>query len=253
MDFFEKTPFPKDPFFQTRVSLFLPVSKNVVLVSGKVVFIIGFNFFLRGRGIFASSEFLPLAAQCEIPPTSRNTHFAQHPFEIVSQRGVSHAFCLVFTGYRASIAEIPLLRGGGHRTSASHALQGEMLRKRGRGYRTPLAMLRRQKKTIARNRGVSQQVLNPTPLNPTPATCHKRKRKLRCNFWNAALQKLHCNNGFSAVRMLFRPKSCAAASKKLQCNIEKAALQESGAFLPLSCGFQAPTFRHPRLGPAENR
>ena len=38
-----------------------------------------------------------------------------------------------------------------------------------------------------------QQVLNPTPLNPTPATCHKRKRKLRCSFRNAALQKLHCN------------------------------------------------------------
>ena len=46
-------------------------------------------------------------------------------------------------------------------------------------------------------------------------------------------------------------KSCAAASEKLQCNIEKAALQESGAFLPLSCGFQAPTFMHPRLGPAD--
>ena len=46
-------------------------------------------------------------------------------------------------------------------------------------------------------------------------------------------------------------KSCAAASKKLQCNIEKAALQKSGALLPLSCGFQAPTFRHPRLGTVE--
>ena len=30
------------------------------------------------------------------------------PCETVPQRGVSHAFCLVFTGYRASIAEIPL-------------------------------------------------------------------------------------------------------------------------------------------------
>ena len=37
----------------------------------------------------------------------------------------------------------------------------------------------------------------------------------------------------------------------LHSNIEKAALQESGAFLPLSCGFQAPTFRHPRLGSAD--
>ena len=51
---------------------------------------------------------------------------------------------------------------------------------------------------------------------------------------------------------VFWTKSCAAASEKLHCNIEKAALQESGAFLPLSCGFQAPTFRHPRLGPAEH-
>ena len=41
------------------------------------------------------------------------------------------------------------------------------------------------------------------------------------------------------------------SKQKLQCNIEKAALQESGDFLPLSCGFQAPTFRHPRLEPAE--
>ena len=48
-------------------------------------------------------------------------------------------------------------------------------------------------------------------------------------------------------------KSCAAANEKLRCNFEKAALQESGAFLPLSCGFQAPTFRHPRLGLAEVR
>ena len=46
-------------------------------------------------------------------------------------------------------------------------------------------------------------------------------------------------------------KSCAAANEKLHCNIAKAALQESGAFLPLSCGFQAPTFRHPPLGLAE--
>ena len=46
-------------------------------------------------------------------------------------------------------------------------------------------------------------------------------------------------------------KSCAAANQRLHCNIEKAALQESGAFLPLSCGFQAPTFRHPRFGPAD--
>ena len=36
----------------------------------------------------------------------------------------------------------------------------------------------------------------------------------------------------------------------MQCNFEKAALQESGAFLPLTWGFQAPTFRHLCSGPA---
>ena len=51
---------------------------------------------------------VPLAAQCEIPP-----HIAHYPFEIVSQRGGITPICLVFIGYRASIAKIPLLRGGG--------------------------------------------------------------------------------------------------------------------------------------------
>ena len=45
-----------------------------------------------------------LAARCEMP-----AHIAQYPFDIVSQRGVSYAFCLVFIGYCGSIAEIPLL------------------------------------------------------------------------------------------------------------------------------------------------
>ena len=83
----------------------------------------------------------------------------------------------------------------------------------------------------------------PTPLNPAPATCHKRKRKLRCSFRNAALQKLHCNIGFSAVRKSFGPKAalqqtknCTATSKKLRCR--KVAL---------SCRFPA-GFKPPRLG-----
>ena len=49
----------------------------------------------------------------------------------------------------------------------------------------------------------SQQVLNSTPLNPNPATCHKRKQKLRCKFRKVALQKLHCNIRFSAVQTSF--------------------------------------------------
>ena len=46
-----------------------------------------------------------------------------------------------------------------------------------------------------------------------------KKRKLRCNFWNAALQKLHCNIGFSAVR------SGCNFNQKLRCNERKTALQ----------------------------
>ena len=84
-----------------------------------------------------------LAAQCEIPP-----NIAQYLFEIVSQRGVSRSVCLVFIGHRASIAEIPLLRGGA-RGGIAPPLR--MFSKRGnaqkmeRGYRTQLAMLRHQK------------------------------------------------------------------------------------------------------------
>ena len=70
----------------------------------------------------------------------------QHPFEIVSsiaEGGIARV-CLVFIGYRASIAEISLLRGG-YRTSTPHALQEGNAQKRGRGYRTQLPMLRHQK------------------------------------------------------------------------------------------------------------
>ena len=89
----------------------------------------------------------------------------------------------------------------------------------------------------------AQQVLNPTPLHPTPATCHKRKRKLHCSFRNAALQKLRCNIRFSAAQKSFLPKAalqqaqnCTATSKKLRCR--KVAL---------SCRFPA-GFKPPRLG-----
>ena len=80
----------------------------------------------------------------------------------------------------------------------------------------------------------------PTPLNPSPAICHKRQ-KSRCNFRKVALQKLHCNIRFSSrfdqKLRCNKPKMC--------CNIEKAAL-------PLSCGFQAPTSRNPRSRPADH-
>ena len=64
--------------------------------------------------------------------------------------------CLVFIGYRASIAEIPLFGGGGYRTSTSHAFQGGNAQKRGRGYRTQLAMLRHQKPHSAQKGGIAE-------------------------------------------------------------------------------------------------
>ena len=66
------------------------------------------------------------------------------PFRDSIAEGGIAPICLVFIGYRTSIAEIPLSRGG-YRTSTSHALQGGNTQKRGRGYRTQLAMLRHQK------------------------------------------------------------------------------------------------------------
>ena len=83
---------------------------------------------------------------------------------------------------------------------------------------------------------------NPTPLNPTPATCHKRKRKLRCNFRKVALQKLHCNIRFSAVRTSFYQKLRCAGEKR-QRFIEKLCCKKTA----FSCRFPA-HFRLPRLG-----
>ena len=93
--------------------------------------------------------------------------------------------------------------------------------------------------------------LNPTPLNPTPATCHQRKTQVALQFSECCAAEVALQHWLFCSADVIFTTSCAAASKKLQCNIEKAALQENGVFLPLSCGFQAPTFRHPRLGPAD--
>ena len=56
------------------------------------------------------------------------------PSNSIAEGGIAPIW-LVFIGYRASIAEIPLLSGG-YRTSTSHALhgpRGETLRKEGGG------------------------------------------------------------------------------------------------------------------------
>ena len=88
----------------------------------------------------------------------------------------------------------------------------------------------------------SQQVLHPTPLNPTLATRHQRKQKLRCSLRKVALQHFL----FCSADIIFT-KSCAATNEKLQCNIEKLRCKKV-ALSRRSCGFQAPTCRHPRLG-----
>ena len=76
----------------------------------------------------------------------RDTHpYRAIPFRDSIAEGGIAPICLVFIGYRASIAEIPLL-GRGYRTSTQkHALHRGNAQKRGRGYRTQLAMLRHQK------------------------------------------------------------------------------------------------------------
>ena len=91
----------------------------------------------------------------------------------------------------------------------------------------------------------------PHPSKPHPCNMPQAKTEV-------ALQFLECCAAETALQHLLFcsadvicTKSCAATNEKLHCNIEIAALQESGAFLPLSCGFQAPTFRHPRFGLAE--
>ena len=91
----------------------------------------------------------------------------------------------------------------------------------------------------------------PHPSKPRPCNMPQAKTEVALQFSECCAAEVALQHSlFCSAEVVFT-KSCAAASEKLQCNIEKAALQESGAFLPLSCGFQAPTFRHPRLGPAE--
>ena len=74
-------------------------------------------------------------------PSARYPPYRAIPFRDSIAEGGIAPICLVLIGYRASIAEIPLLRRG-YRPSTSHALQGGNNQKRGRGYRTQLAMLR---------------------------------------------------------------------------------------------------------------
>ena len=89
------------------------------------------------------------------------------------------------------------------------------------------------------------------PSKPHPCKMPQANTEVALQFSECCAAEVALQTfSFCSAEVVFT-KSCAAASEKLQRNIEKAALQESGAFLPLTCEFQAPTFRHPRLGPAD--
>ena len=82
-------------------------------------------------GYRCTTDGTALAAQCEIPP------YRAIPFRDSIAEGGIAPICLVFIGYRAGIAEIPLLRRG-YRTSTSHALQGGKRSEKGEGVSHPI-------------------------------------------------------------------------------------------------------------------
>ena len=89
-------------------------------------------------------------------------------------------------------------------------------------------------------------------LAVSETSCHKRKTEVALQFSGSCTAEAALQHSLFCSADVVFTTSCTATNDKLRCNIEKkTALQESGAFLPLSCGFQAPTFRLPRLGPAE--
>ena len=97
----------------------------------------------------------------------------------------------------------------------------------------------------------TQQVPKPHPSKPHPCNMPPAETEVALQFSECCAAETALQHWLFCSAEVIWTKSCAAANEKLHCNIEKAALQESGAVLPLSCGLQAPTFRHPRFGPAE--
>ena len=91
----------------------------------------------------------------------------------------------------------------------------------------------------------------PHPSKPHPCNMPQAKTEVALQFLECCAAETALQHSLCCNADVICTKSCAAANEKLHCNIEIASLQESGAFLPLSCGFQAPTFRHPRFGLAD--
>ena len=90
-----------------------------------------------------------LVAQCEIPPPYRAIPFR----DSIAEGGIA-PICLVFIGYRASIAEIPLLRGGVSHLHFACSPRGKCSEK-GEGVSHPICHVETPKTPTARNRGVS--------------------------------------------------------------------------------------------------
>ena len=80
----------------------------------------------------------------------------------------------------------------------------------------------------------------PHPSKPHPCNMPQAKTEVALQFSECCAAETALQHWLFCNAEVIWTKSCAAANEKLHCNIEKAALQESGAFLPPSCGFQAP-------------
>ena len=84
---------------------------------------------------------------CTLPvlsgPVRDTPPYRAIPFQDSIAEGGIAPICLVFIGYRASIAEIPFLKGVSHLHFGCS--QGGKRSEKGQGYRTQLAMLRHQK------------------------------------------------------------------------------------------------------------
>ena len=85
----------------------------------------------------------------------------------------------------------------------------------------------------------------PHPSKPHPCNMPQRKTEVALQFSESCAAETALQHWLFCSADAIFTRSCAATKEKLHCNIEKAALQESGALLPLSCGFQAPTLRRP--------
>ena len=102
------------------------------------------------------------------------------------------------------------------------------------------------RKTAPLKRPIEGSSASPKPHPSKSHPCNMPQAKTeveRCSFRNAALQKLHCNIGFSAVRMSFWPKAALQQAKNCSATLRKLRCRK----VALSYRFPA-DFKLPRLG-----